>query len=116
MKRLIATLILALFFALPVIASAVSVNGGTFTATRTAVGIDSTGNMLVTMSYTVTASGRQIHVRTLLVPASGGAITDNFGNVVAASVPGALSTALTSFLSQLDSTISTGAGQGKLDL
>jgi hypothetical protein len=93
-----------------------TVNAGSFTVTRMSANLDQQGNLMVYLLYTVTSGGKQFHTRTFQVPASGGAISDQFGTVLAASVPGPLAAAVTAFLAQLDSTITNAASGGKLDL
>jgi len=92
-----------------------TVDSGTHNATRTTCFIDPAGNLNVTFTYSRVSDGRPFHTRTITIPLTG-AVVDQFGTVISASTPGALATALSAFLAQLDTTIATAASQGKLDL
>lgn len=92
-------------------------NSGGFNVTRTNVTVDVSGNWLVTLIYSNATTNKEVVRRVLLIPANSSLpITDQDGNIVAATVPGALSTALTTALSQIDSNVSTGASGNKLNL
>lgn len=92
-------------------------NAGAFTLQRLDTSIGSDGSMTVALQYINASSGAVVVTRRIFVPAAqANAITDQLGNVIAATVPTALANAVTTFLTQLDSTISTGATGNKLNL
>jgi hypothetical protein len=94
---------------------AVSTNGGAFTATRLGMTFNEDGSFMVVLRYK-NAAAKDVVSRVINVPAGGGAITDQFGVQVAASTPGALTTALNAFITQIDAMLTSGAAGGKLDL
>lgn len=111
-----ASIIVALCIALGLHAVAL---GGTFqqgTATRTYerrhVRFDPASSSFEAQVAVLTAGGRLIDTFIVRVPASG-AIVDDDGNQIAASVPAGLNTARTSFLTALDSAIDNAAAAGK---
>ena len=89
--------------------------GGTLTVARATIVLQADGSQLVTLVYTNAASA-SVSQRTLIIDPGCTRVVDSFGNIVSASGPTAECTAATSFLGQVDSTISTAAAGGKLNL
>lgn len=89
-------------------------NGGAFTVTLVHCDVNADGSATVVLRYT-SATGHDRGVRALQVPVAG-AIVDPDGGVVSATVPAALTTDINTFLTQLNSLLSTAATGGKLDL
>ena len=92
-------------------------NAGAFNVSRIGITINTDGSMAVVLSYTNASTGAGVVTRILTVPAdTSKAITDQLGNVVANPVPAALATAISSFLTQVDTSIANGASGNKLNL
>lgn len=89
--------------------------GGTLTVARATIVMQADGSQLITLIYTNAASAT-VSQRTLVIDPACTRVIDSFGNVVSATGPSAECTAATSFLGQVDSTISTAAVGGKLNL
>lgn len=89
-------------------------NGGAFTVIRESLTVSPGGVLSVVLDY-VGSSGQHF-TRTLFVDAAGAQVVDQLGNVIATPAPSALMTALSSFLSWVDTTIANGASAGKLNL
>ncbi len=88
--------------------------GGSLTVARGQVTVNADGSATIALSY-ANAGGNTVSIRALTVPVSG-AVTDQFGNVVSATVPAALATAISTFAAQLDSMVAAAATGGKLNL
>jgi hypothetical protein len=89
--------------------------GGTLSVTRASVALQADGSQLITLIYQ-NSSNVIVSQRTLLIDPGCSRVIDNLGAIVSATGPAAECSALTSFISQLDSTISTAAAGGKLNL
>ena len=82
------------------------------TAVRQSISIDATGNVSLTLSI-LDATGITLETRTIRIPADSSAIVDTNGAQIAASVPLALSGAITAFVAQVDAAIASAATAGK---
>ena len=93
-------------------------NTGSFTAAIQEIHLNPDGSMSVMVQYTNTTTGRLVTMRYLKVPADPTvAITDQFGQAVApGSAWGTLATAISTFMTQLQSSFSGAAAGGKLDI
>jgi hypothetical protein len=89
--------------------------GGTLTVTRASVALQADGSQVITLIYT-SATSAVVSQRTLLIDSACSRVLDNLGNVVSATGPAAVCSAATAFATQVDSTISTAASGGKLNL
>lgn len=95
---------------------AASTSSGTLSVTRAQSCTLLDGSATVTLNYT-NASNTVVVTRTISFPANRtNAVTDQFGNVIAATVPAATATAIDSFGSNLDTQIGSAATAGKLNL
>ena len=84
------------------------------TIVRDQIAVDSAGNLQAVLVVKDSA-GIILETRNVRVPADGSAITDQYGGQIAATVPGALSTAITSFVAALDSAIASAAAGGRFN-
>lgn len=91
-----------------------TINGGTITVSRGYTNVQASGNVTLQLLYS-NPGGTVVHSRLLTIFADGSKIVDQFGNVVANSVPSALANAITSFTAQLDTSIANAAAAGKLN-
>lgn len=82
------------------------------TATRGRICIEKNNISTLKVEWT-NKTGQLIRVKETYIPVSGN-VTDEDGNVVNATVPGAYTTARTSFLSQVDSLFDSAATAGKV--
>lgn len=100
---------------LAAVAVAATVNSGTLTVARGGMTFDPSGNLSLVLNYS-NASGGQVFARMLTVPINcSSAITDQYGNVVNTTVPAGLCSSISTFISNMDSTITSAAGAGKLN-
>lgn len=90
-------------------------SSSTLTVARQTVHMANDGATEIDLVY-ITPGGQQIVTRQAFVAAGCGAVTDAFGNVLAATTPAALCTAITSFAAQLDVVIGSAASGNKLNL
>ena len=87
--------------------------GATLTVARQSLAIGPDGTATVSLGYS-NSHGSLVSVRTLTVtPAQ---VVDSFGNVIASPTPAALLNSITSFLSQMDTSIGNAATAGMLNL
>jgi hypothetical protein len=84
----------------------------TRTYERRAIRIDGGGTSFTVEVAVLNAAGRVVDRFEVRVPASG-VILDEDGNQIAASVPGAVNTARTSFLNAIDAAIDSAAAANK---
>lgn len=89
--------------------------GGTLTVARSVVCFQPDGSRTVSLLYT-NATTQLVSQRTLFVDAACTKVTDSLGNVVSATGPTGECSAASTYATQLDSTISTAATGGKLNL
>lgn len=113
MKKLLG-IVVALWLMVAV-AMAATVGSGTLTVSRAGMTFDSSGNLSLVLNY-FNASGSQVFTRILTIPANcANPVTDQYGNVVNATVPAGLCSSITTFVSNVDSTVTSAAGAGKLN-
>lgn len=112
MKRIALYLVLLLAICSVAYAGTFQQVAATRTYTRRHVRFDANSGAFSAQVVVLTAGGRMIDSFDVRVPTSG-AIVDEDGNQVAASVPGGLNTARNSFLSALDAAIDNAAAAGK---
>lgn len=98
-----------------VVRGALSVAGSGLQVSRLSVELRSDGSTTLVLIYT-NASSAQVLARQLTIAPSCGQISDSVGNVLAASTPVALCTAIIVFGTQLDTVIGNAASGGKLNL
>lgn len=93
-------------------------NAGAFTVQRIGITIQQDNSMTAILSYTNASTGANVVTRLLNVPANASyPITDQFNNVIAAGGTYAtLANAIASFLTQIDTSISSAATGNKLNL
>lgn len=89
--------------------------GGTLNVARSVACISGDGSQVVNLVYQ-NAGSATVSTRTLIIDPACTHVVDSLGGVVSATGPSAECTAATSFATQLDSTISTAASGGKLNL
>jgi hypothetical protein len=98
-------------------ATQASVNSGVFQAKRIGMTFNQDDSFAIVLKYTNTATGKDVVTRIITIPANHSSpIFDQNGTQVAASTPGAMGTAIDTFLTQVDSLMTSGAAGGKLDL
>lgn len=97
-----------------IVAFAATVAGGNLTVSRSFVTVNGDGSASIGLSY-ATPSGRVIP-RTLFVDAACTRVVDDKGATVANPAPVSLCTDISTFASDLDGLIATGAAGGKLGL
>lgn len=93
-------------------------NAGAFNIQRIGVTVQPDNSMSVVLDFTNASTNAQVVTRIITIPAnSANPITDQLGNVIAAGgTYSGLATAISSFLSNLDTAISNAATGNKLNL
>lgn len=91
-------------------------NSGSFNVTVTQMSFAKDGTITMTASYDGAVTGFPITGRTFFLPYPNGAVVDNNGTQVAASIPLSFRTARDSLLTEAQSLFTTASGAGKLDL
>jgi hypothetical protein len=98
-----------------IVKGATVTSSSSLTVSRQTVHVGNDGSAQIDLVY-LTPTGQQLVTRQIMVAPGCGIVTDAFGNVVAATAPAALCTAITSFVGQVDSVIGSAATGNKLNL
>jgi hypothetical protein len=92
------------------------ITGSGLSVVRTQATVNGDGSTVLVLEYD-NAAGNALFHRVITIPANQASpIIDASGNVINSTVPAGLASAITTFATQLDSTISSAAGAGKLNL